>query len=135
MAKRYNPDSYKNESSKFNADELMDDVAFVASSTRDVPSPVVPHTVIVQQAEHAAQQRVGAGRPKIDRKVDRPKAMNVYFDPETHNLLKNMKFYHEIEMKDIPYVLTREFFKKFEKDGKLTAEGYEYIQRLLSEVN
>ena len=135
MAKRYSPDSYKNESDKFNTDELMNDVAFVASSTRDVPSPVIPQTVITQQTEPAATQRVGAGRPKIDRKVDRTKAMNVYFDPDTHNLLKNMKFYHEIEMKDIPYVLTRDFFKKFEKDGKLTAEGYDYIQRLLAEVN
>ena len=135
MAKRYNPDSYKNEADKFNADELMDDVAYVASTTRDIPPPVIPQTVIVQKAEPAAEQRIGAGRPKIGRKVERPKAMNVYFDPDTHNLLKNMKFYHDIEMKEIPYILTREFFKKYEQGGKLTAEGYNYIQQLLEEVN
>lgn len=104
---------------------LTEDAVALAGGTRERPMPVI----------EPIQERVGAGRPKVQKKVERSKAMNVHFDTETHKLLKNMKFYHEIEMKDIPYVLTREFFKKYEVGGKLNAEGLAYLQRLLAEVN
>ena len=104
---------------------LTEDAVALAGSTRERPMPVI----------EPIQERIGAGRPKVQKKIERNKAMNVHFDLETHKLLKNMKFYHEIEMKDIPYVLTREFFKKYEAGGKLSDEGLAYIQRLLSEVN
>lgn len=106
--------------------DLTEDAAAMAESSRPMPMPAV------QQVQ---PERVGAGRPKTVRRVERDKAMNVYFDKETHKLLKNMKFYHDIEMKDIPYVLTREFFKKYEVNGQLNAEGIAYLQRLLAEVN
>lgn len=105
---------------------LTEDAAAMAESTRPMPMPVISQ---VQTG------RVGAGRPKTQKRVERGKAMNVYFDEKTHQLLKNMKFYHDIEMKDIPYVLTREFFKKYEMNGQLNAEGLAYLQRLLAEVN
>lgn len=106
--------------------DLTEDAAAMAESSRPMPMPAV------QQVQ---PERVGAGRPKLQRRVERGKAMNVYFDENTHQLLKNMKFYHDIEMKDIPYVLTREFFKKYEVNGQLNPEGIAYLQRLLAEVN
>lgn len=106
--------------------DLTEDAAAMAESARPMPMPAIPQ----MQSE-----RVGSGRPKIARRVEREKAMNVYFDKDTHKLLKNMKFYHDIEMKDIPYVLTREFFKKHEVNGQLNSEGLAYLQRLLAEVN
>lgn len=106
--------------------DLTEDAAAMAESVRPMPIPDV------QQVQ---PERVGAGRPKIQRRIERGKAMNVYFDENTHQLLKNMKFYHDIEMKDIPYVLTREFFKKYEVNGQLNTEGIAYLQRLLAEVN
>ena len=118
-------------------EEIMKEVYDVANTEREIPDPV-PATQPVPTYTHPQPQqsdRVGAGRPKIPRRVERGKAMNVYFDSDTHQLLKNMKFYHDIEMKDIPYVLTREFFKKYETGGKLNDEGMAYLQRLLSEVN
>lgn len=105
---------------------LTEDAAAMAESARPMPMPIISQ---VQTG------RVGAGRPKTQKRVERGKAMNVYFDENTHQLLKNMKFYHDIEMKDIPYVLTREFFKKYEMNGQLNAEGLAYLQRLLAEVN
>ena len=121
---------------KFFDEEILKEVADVADAERkdyDQPQPV--KTDIIQQQASTQSERVGAGRPKIERKVKREKAMNVYFDPATHDRLRSMKFFHDIEMKDIPYVLTREFFKKYDVDGKLSSEGLAYIQRLLSEVN
>jgi hypothetical protein len=106
--------------------DLTEDAAAMAESSRPMPMPAI------QQVQ---PERVGAGRPKLQRRVERGKAMNVYFDENTHQLLKNMKFYHDIEMKDIPYVLTREFFKKYEVNGQLNPEGIAYLQRLLAEVN
>lgn len=104
---------------------LTEDAAAMAVSTRERPMPYI----------EPVQERVGAGRPKVQRRVERGKPMNVYFDEQTHKLLKNMKFYHEIEMKDIPYVLTREFFRQYEVGGKLNEEGLAYLQKLLAEVN
>ena len=97
----------------------------------------VPNVQHISAPQYTPQQpeRVGAGRPKLQKKVEREKAMNVYFDADTHQLLKNMKFFHDIEMKDIPYLLTREFFKKYEAGGKLTEDGLAYIKKLLAEVN
>ena len=106
--------------------DLTEDAAAMAESARPMPIPAV------QQVQ---PERVGAGRPKTQKRVERGKAMNVYFDEKTHQLLKNMKFYNDIEMKDIPYVLTREFFKKYEVNGQLNTEGIAYLQRLLAEVN
>lgn len=104
---------------------FMEDAEVTANTKRADPFP----TIQIQS------ERVGAGRPKIQRRIERGKAMNVYFDENTHQLLKNMKFFHDIEMKDIPYLLTREFFKKYEVGGKLNDEGLMYIKRLLNEVN
>lgn len=122
--------------SKFYDDDFLEQVAKVASAERGatesgqlVQPPVYPKYMERQQ------ERTGAGRPKQKKKIPREKAMNVYFDQNTHELLKNMKFYHDIEMKDIPYLLTREFFKKYEIGGKLNEEGLLYIKRLLDEVN
>lgn len=111
-------------------EDTFEDVIYLANSKRDRAQEVQEQPVPAVEPE-----RVGAGRPKVLRKVERGKPMNVYFDPHTHQLLKNMKFYHDIEMKDIPYVLTREFFKKYEVDGRLSVEGVTYLQRLLEEVN
>lgn len=105
--------------------DLLVDAISAANTQRVVPQPIV----------EIQPEKVGAGRPKIPRRVERGKAMNVYFDENTHQLLKNMKFFHDIEMKDIPYLLTREFFKKYEVGGKLNDEGLMYIKRLLDEVN
>lgn len=103
----------------------MEDAEVTANTKRADPFPTI----------QLQSERVGAGRPKIQRRVERGKAMNVYFDPDTHQLLKNMKCFHDIEMKEIPYILTREFFKKYEVGGKLNEEGLAYIKKLLEEVN
>lgn len=105
--------------------DIFEDAESAANIKRETPNPII----------ELQPERVGAGRPKVSRRVERGKAMNVYFDPDTHQLLKNMKFFHDIEMKEIPYILTREFFKKYEVGGKLNEDGLAYIKKLLEEVN
>ena len=108
--------------------DFMEDAAAAAVTPKvEAAIPVIQHTQLLDKR--------GVGRPKYQQKIRREKAMNVYFDPETHQLLKNIKFYHDIEMKDVPYLLTREFFKKYGAGEKLSADGVAYLKRLLDEVN
>lgn len=108
--------------------DFMEDAAAAAVTPKAEAA-----TPIIQQVQLTDKR--GVGRPKYQQKVRREKAMNVYFDSETHQLLKNIKFYHDIEMKDVPYLLTREFFKKYGTGERLSVEGVAYLQRLLDEVN
>lgn len=111
-------------------DDTFNDVIYLANSKREKPQEIPVHPITTTETE-----RVGAGRPKIARKVERKKVMNVFFDEETHQTLKNIRFFQHIEMKDIPYVLTREFFKKYKSDGMLSAEGVNILKKLLEEIN
>ena len=121
---------------RFFNEELMEEVAAVAEAEWETPeAAAIIQPAVIQSQTLQQPERVGAGRPKVQRRIERGKAMNVFFDENTHQLLKNMKFYHDVEMKEIPYVLTREFFKKYEMDGKLSQEGLAYLQKLLAEVN
>ena len=72
---------------------------------------------------------------KAAQKVERKKAMNVWFDVDTHKDLGRIKLEHDIDMREIAYIAIRKFLDEYMKDGKLNEKGINYLEKKLKELN
>lgn len=94
------------------------------------------------EVEKEDQQPMAA--PKEDREVKTvqrllkggaKKAMNVWFDVDTHKDLGRIKLEHDIDMREIAYIAIRKFLDDYMKDGKLNEKGINYLEKKLKELN
>lgn len=74
-------------------------------------------------------------RSKVTQKMERKKAMNVWFDVDTHKDLGRIKLEHDIDMREVAYIAIRKFLDEYMKDGKLNEKGINYLEKKLKELN
>ena len=79
--------------------------------------------------------RGGKDRSKVTQKMERKKAMNVWFDVDTHKDLGRIKLEHDIDMREVAYIAIRKFLDEYMKDGKLNEKGINYLEKKLKELN
>ena len=95
--------------------------------------PRTPSAPVEPEMDDTAQVR--RGRPRVQRRIDRPKMVGVGLDVELHRQLGMVKLEEGIDMKDLIYLVTRDFMQRNFTDGHLSAKAVAYLQNKLSEVN
>lgn len=138
-----------NKENKFFNDDLMDEVAHVADSEREVSSmevkqqaePIIPRVAgqtgkpMPVGFNQAKEEPRSVGRPKKKVALRDKKPKTTYFDLGTHRRIKILRAFSEVEVKDLILVSVIDFLDKYcDEEGRLTRAGEKHIENVMDKV-
>lgn len=88
-----------------------------------------------EPAREVKEETRSVGRPKNKRALKNKKPKTTYFDEGTHQRIKVLRAFSEVEVKDLILVSVIDFMDKHcDEDGKLTRVGEKHIEEVMNKV-
>lgn len=127
----------------------LDAVADVADTERNVPEvvptkqnasevgnkTVSPDRGVVPNPNPFKEETRSVGRPKKKVALRDKKPKTTYFDIGTHQRIKLLRAFSEVEVKDLILVSVIDFLDKYcDADGRLTRIGERHIENVMNKV-
>lgn len=130
-------------------DKYLAEVAGVADTERNIPevgaiqqtaSEAKPNETpsdrgVVSIPKSSKEEPRSVGRPKKKVALRDKKPKTTYFDIGTHQRIKLLRAFSEVEVKDLILVSVIDFLDKYcDADGRLTQSGERHIENVMDKV-